>query len=403
MNYLIDNKEHSEITECSLFEKFPNEPKLEYLGIHKVFENDKVILKSFYYIGYLWLDDEVIHIKPKENKGKKIDYLSMFLECLNDSEVSKHLDETYKIYFEKKWIPIKEKEDIITPLIILHFLKILHSITKKGLKKGYIKVTNNLTSKIKGRINISQTIKHNHTKNRLDKTICNYEIFSIDCIENRILKSALLQCSKYLNFQNDNIIKLLKQNLNAFELVTPKEIFPSDFDKVKISPFYQEYKEALNLAKMIFKRFGFSLNSYDKNIEYKIPPFVINMPELFERYVEVKLRKQYSDDLIAGYSQKNGNSYIWGLRPDFLVKNQKTIIDAKYKYWFADITSDLKEDYQQLSLYSRVKQIRNIIGVDENEIAKIVFVYPTIDEEKEEKDNNFCNIIKKSITIPLSN
>jgi 5-methylcytosine-specific restriction endonuclease McrBC regulatory subunit McrC len=416
MKLKIDIDEHSDI-ECSFddetikeFNKYFKDKDLKYLGLHQEFDGSEVKLKSHYYIGYRWLNnDEYIHVAPKKYNEYHADYLKMFLECLKNPIVSKHLDETYKIFFDEKWIEKEDEKDEITPLIILHFLKVIEKITQKGLKKGYIKVTENLTSKTKGKILINQTIKQNHFKNRLDKTVCNHQIYTTNCIENQILKTALMQCGRNLHGVNsDDISKLLRKDINAFELVDTKEIFASDFSKIKHSPFYKEYQEALKLANMIFKRFGFTLNSSSQNIKYKIPPFYIDMPELFERFVEVKLRKVYHDDLVAGYGQKNGNSYIWGLRPDFIVRNQKLIIDAKYKYWFENSDNDkIKNDYQQLSLYGRVTKIRNEIGISENEEAKLIFIYPkndnysdlNIDKINDVKD--FNNIKKVAIGIPV--
>jgi len=336
----------------------------------------------------------------------------MFLTCLQDPIVSKQLNETYKICFNEKWIDIQNEKDEITPLLILHFLQVVKNISKKGLKKGYVKVTQNLTSKIKGRILVNSTIKHNHFKNRLDKTVCNYQIFTIDCIENQILKTTLLQCSRHLYTvakDNKEIVKLLKYNLNTFELVNKKEIFESDFSKIKHSPFYKEYKEALNLAKMIFKLLGFTLSGSQQKHKSRIPPFYINMPELFERYVEVKLREndEYKHGLIPGYGHKNGNSYEWSLRPDFIVQDKKLIIDAKYKYWFSEENEDkkFKDDFQQLSLYSRACSIRKRIGLDDsNEEAKILFIYPKTDgkesiDDEFEKIKDFHNMYKLGIEI----
>lgn len=407
---IVDVKEHAEINiyneseKCNIFtddklREFNNlyeKKDKKYLGLHQEFTSGQLVLKSYYYIGYRWIDEqreEYIHISPKESNGKQADYLKMFLTCLKDPIVSKKMDDCYDIKFNEKWIDTEGDKDEMTPFLILHFLSVVKKISQKGLKKGYIKVTENLTSKIKGKILLNQTIKHNHFKNRLDKTVCNHQIFTIDCLENKILKTALMQSSKYLQGidNNDEISKLLKYNLSSFELVGSPDIQSSDFAKIKHSPFYKEYKEALRLAQMIFKRFGFTLNSSYSSNNYKIPPFYIDMPELFERYVEVKLRERYKDSLVVGYSQKNGNSYTWGLRPDFIVKSEKLIIDAKYKYWFSNTNKNnkFKDDFQQLSLYSREHKIREIIGLkDSNEVATILFIYPKIDG-KEFIDDNF--------------
>jgi 5-methylcytosine-specific restriction enzyme subunit McrC len=412
VDFRFDEETLKEFNDC--FQKAELEERVKYLGLHQEFNGSELKLKSHYYVGYRWfsLDNEgYIHITPKSNNGNQADYLKMFLACLKDPIVSKHLDETYKIFFDEKWIKINDDSDEITPLIILQFLQIVKNISKKGLKKGHIKVTENLTSKIKGKILIHQTIKQNHFKNRLDKTVCNHQVFTIDCIENQILKTALMQCSRnLLGINNDDISKLLKFNLNSFELVGTKEVFESDFSKIKHSPFYKDYKEALRLARMIFKRFGFTLNSATKDQKYKIPPFYINMPELFERYVEVKLRQIYKDDLVAGYSQGNGYKTSLGeLRPDFTVKNMKLIIDAKYKYWFINNGNDdrFKDDYQQLALYGRVKQIGKDIGLDDKEEATLLFVYPqengkeSVDAEYFESVRDFDYINKFGIVMPI--
>lgn len=422
MKLLIENLyEHSDIKEHDfneyqlkefnqLFESNSSDDIAKYLGIHQEFNNFEVKLKSHYFIGYRWLTDKTyIHVSAKQYDGQQADYLKMFLTCLEDPIVSKHLDETYKIFFNEKWIDIDNTKDEITPFLILQFLKIVSKITKKGLKKGYVKITQNLTSKIKGKILINQTIKHNHFKNRLDKTVCNHQIFTTNCIENQILKTALLQCSRNLyGIVNNDITLFLKLNLSSFELVDSVNVSQNDFTKIQHSPFYKEYKQALHLAQMIFKRFGFNLNSTINARQNKIPPFYINMPELFERYVEVKLRKLYKSALIPGYSQKNGNSYNWGLRPDFIVEGQQLIIDAKYKYWFEqnDNNDNFKNDYQQLSLYGRVNGIRDDIELSKNEEARILFIYPKING-KEDIDTNFTlvhsfnNIYKLGIKIPL--
>ena len=424
MHQLINVLEHANIEyqfsdeKVREFNKLYDESDPKYLGIHQESEFTdgvlKATFKSHYYTGYRWLDKEkktFIRVSPKSYNAYQADYLKMFLECLNDPTVSKQLNETYEIFFDEEWIEIEESKDEVTPLIILHFLKTVKKLTQKGLKKGYIKVTENLTSKIKGKILVNQTIRQNNFKNRLDRTVCNHQIFTIDCLENQIIKTALMQCGRQLKgIDSEDISKLLRQNINAFKLVESREVFNSDFSNIKHSSFYKEYEEALKLAQMIFKRFGFTLDGSSKDGRYNIPPFYINMPELFERYVEVKLREVYKDNLVPGYGQKNGNSYTWGLRPDFIIKDEKIIIDAKYKYWFEkDEVSDwFKDDYQQLSLYGREKGVREDIGLLNDSEAKIIFIYPHKDGNKSivfdqlhKYEDTFSNIYKIPLNLPL--
>jgi len=351
-----------------------------------------------------------IKVTPKEHQNKYFaDYLTMFLECLNEPTVSKHLTETYKIFPEQELIEIDREDDLITPFLVIHYIKILEKIVKKGLKKGYIRETKNLTSKIKGKILVNKTFMNNHMKNRVDKTYCDYQNYTINCLENQILKTALEQSLKYLSIvKNELIGNIIKKNLNAFELVETKEVFESDFIKIKNSPFYCEYKDAISLARLIFKILGYSLQANIVTGKVKIPPFYINMPELFERFVEVKLREKFNNDLICGYNSFDleHNSYVWGLRPDFIVKNNNMIIDAKYKYWFGFYDNDyLKNDYQQLSLYGRILDLKNDISPKEKQEPKLFFIYPNlitneIDFENLESNKDFYNIYKLGLKIP---
>jgi len=413
---LIDVEEHKEITtfnEKDKLDTFNKANNQEYLDIKYQKFQEKWSLRAGYYIGYRWFDtnQSYIHISQKSHNSKKADYLKMFMECLSHPIVSKKMDKSYKIFFDEPLIEIQDEKDEITPFLIIHFLQIVKMIEKKGLKKGYIKVTQNLTSKIKGKILVNQTIKQNHFRNRIDKTVCNYQIFTINCLENQILKTALMQCGKYLaGVIDDDIIKILKQNITAFEQVDEKEIFDSDFSKIKHSPFYKEYKEALNLAKMIFKRFGFTLDNNDiSNVSNKVPPYYINMPELFERYVELKL-------LESGYHVEDGNNNgqmaQWQMRPDFLLTDKKIIADAKYKFWFdkgknqkGKENSEYKDDYMQLSLYGRDNIVRGKLELTDNQEAKLVFLYPIPNDEIDTtflnfESKKFSNIYKIGIGIP---
>lgn len=250
LEMIIKSSEHSEINynfshkQIIEFNRlfYQTVPSPKYLGIHQEFDQNDLKLKSYYYVGYRWIsetEEKYIYVSPKEYKKYKADYLKMLLECMKDTIVSKKLTDTYEIFFNEKWIEINDEQDEITPLLILHFLNVIKNITKKGLKKSYVKITENISSKIKGKILINDTIRQNHTKNRIDKTICCHQVFTINCIENQIIKTALLQCSRnLLGINNNDISKLLKQNLNFFELVDKKEVFESDFSKIKHSPFF---------------------------------------------------------------------------------------------------------------------------------------------------------------------
>jgi 5-methylcytosine-specific restriction endonuclease McrBC regulatory subunit McrC len=365
---------------------------LKYLGLD--FDN-QIELKANYYIGLRWFKwkendihhKDVIQVFPKRN----IDFETMLVTCLNNSIVANQMEKSYEIFTEEPFIQIeKNSDDLITIFVIIDYLYKIRNIVHKGLKKDFIKITRNLTGKIKGKINVSKTIRRNILQ--ANKTYCSYHIHSIDCLENRILKAGLLIASKYLNqfCSQQKLFDLLNFNRGAFHLVSTQEISPKDFLKVKQSSFYKEYSPALKLARILLSRFGWKINFDISHQEHFIPPFYINMPELFERYCEVKLRETVSsENLMVGYGQHDPSSTTEvknpELRPDFILPQQNMIIDSKYKYWIEG--SDIealnyknsriisRDDLQQVSLYSRHRKILNKLD-NSNYPPKLVFIFP---------------------------
>jgi 5-methylcytosine-specific restriction enzyme subunit McrC len=413
---LIEQFEHTFPDKQLIEIGITNESKPDkYLGLYFDWnkENGRIQQRVNYYIGTCWLEENklALHVSPKV---KNLNYLQIFLECLSNPIVAKHFNKTYRIFFNQPPIQIKSKNNIdITLLLIVHFLSIVKRISQKGLKKGYVTITENLSGKVKGKINIQQTIRKNLSSKRLDRNICQYQIHTQDCLENRLIKTAIKQVSKYTHRyieksnNNDELFKLLKYNQFSFESISEIMVSPHDFKSIKHSSFYAEYKEALRLAEMIFKRLGFNPRQNEDQIS-KTPPFYINMPELFERYVEVQLRKNYPD-ILVGYG-KEGHSETrstWDLRPDFLIPCLSMIIDAKYKVWYHNETDvDFKSDFQQLSLYARTKDILEKLG-SKNLLPKLVFIYPPGKAGETEinlnilkTESKFEDIYKIGISLP---
>ena len=376
--------------------------KIRFLNLHSNFRSD-------YFIGADWLKEKesAILVFPKI---EKLDYLSMFLKCLANPYTAKEINKNrnsekiYDISFNKPLIELNAVEFELTPLLIVHFLSILKSIIKKGLKKGYVTETKNLKSKVKGKILINRTIKQNLIKGHFDKTFCTYQTFTIDNEENRILKKALIFVKKYLatNIINTdaNILSLLNYCLSAFENVS-NEI---DFKKVKqlkISNFYREYKEGLHLAQMIMKRFGYSLNGINNKIDTKIPPFYINMPLLFEIYALLKLKETFGSNIKYQFSKGYGEI-------DFLDTEQKIIFDAKYKNAYINNKYDIA-DIRQLSGYARDKRVLKELNLDNSKIIDCIIIYPDVKNEndkieniKSQPINEFTKFYKYGLKLPMN-
>ncbi len=363
--------------------KFSNDNP-EYLGL-----NDK--LEAHYYIGMRWIkwngnDKEhkgVIWVKPKNSD---IPFEKLLLACLTHPIVSNHLNECYKVNIDEPSIVVPHNfSDYLTPLLIADFLMKARNIVKRGLKKNYVSIRETLNNKTKGKISVNTTIKNQLKKGIITQTDCVYQIHTVDCLENRILKTALLQSQKYI-YQflktNNQLRELLLFNLTAFEHVSTVSVNRIDLSEMHHNIFYKDYKGALHLAKLILDRIGYSLNADITKKAKTIPPFYINMPELFERYCEVLLRKKYPDTL-AGYHQTGYSETRLGrsrLRPDFIIPSENRIVDSKYKYWIEG-SNDI-HGLMQLSLYSRHdKALQFLNNESKNPILQII--YPSKDGDYE--------------------
>lgn len=399
----IIKKEHenvdleSEIIDQLQFDEYCPE---KYLGLSK---ND---LSTSFYIGCKWLVEGVYAIVV-EPKISNVDYLTMFIHCFNSPVTSDVLSKIYKIEINSPRIKLPSKTFELTPFIIIHFLNLLKRIIKKGLKKDYVWIEENLSSKIKGKVLISQNIKHNFVKARPDRNYCKYQEYSFNCIENKILKKALTFVSSYIkhNFSgNKDLISLLYFNQKVFDNIEDHEVTANSFKLVKKNNLYKEYNEALDAAKMIFKRFDYSINQTTAK-EAKFPPFHIDMSLLFEIYSYSLLHQTYGNEIKYQYHGKYGEI-------DFLNVKNRTIIDTKYKEKYIN-KYDIN-DIRQLSGYSRDINVIKKVGVDINKevpVLDCVIVYPDqnngsnkIDKEtfiaSDKKIEQFYRFYKYGIKLP---
>lgn len=379
------------------------------------FSQDNTTLYTNYYVGVDWLkkNELAIYVAPKLNEEtKETDYFQMLFSCMKHSEIAEHSKDLYEIKFDEPYIEINQKQDLITPLLMIRYLQVLKSIVRKGLKKSYYRVEQNLSSKIKGKVLVSKTLKQNILRNRPNQTICNFEVYGIDSIENKILKSALkfadVYLAKYRQFA-DYFLPLISFCKPAFHDVDGTSFDLHLIKKTKINAFYKEYKEALDLARMIIKRFGYNLKEIDEKV-VSVPPFWVDMPKLFELYVLGLLKDQYGSKI---HFQAKAN---YG-EPDFLLisESEKIVIDTKYKRIYQNNEQYQNrfnaDDIRQICGYARDQKILKRFGYTDEEMKNIVvdclIIYPDqyADEKlpeslKEQPIDQFIKFYKIPVKLP---
>lgn len=378
-------------------------------------DDNTIELQANYYVGLDWLieGEKYIIIEPKINKevSKKfteilesdeddntkkqyyfheqenieLNYLKMLLEIYTSQIEEKEIGDLVNIYWEATPIKIEQKEDRLTPFLVVQFLSLLKTIIRKGLKKSYYKVQENLTNRIKGKILVGRNIKHNILRNRVGKTFCEYQVFGENNPENKFLKKVFQFAISYVQNNQSffrNSIKEIEQIINycrpSFELIDD-DLQINSVTKFKYNPFFKEYKEAIRIGDFILKRFSYNISSTAKK-EIETPPFWIDMPRLFELYVYHQLLKDNNNDKskIKFQFGTHGN-YL-----DFLIidGDNSMVIDAKYKLKYE--SSQVHSDIRQVSGYARLKKVRQEIGLDYDDDRNIncLIIYPSINSNQ---------------------
>ena len=343
----------------------------------KPMEHDPWGYYASYVIGAEWIDDKEALVVTTKRGMEEIDFLTMFMTCFSSDLPVESFAEIYDIDCETPVIHAPSLKGVLSPLIVLHFLGVVCRI--KSLKKGYVHYCKNL-KKVKGHIQVMNNERKNIASKRFDRVFCNFDEYTVDIPENRLIKKALLFSSQILrtiteNHSIGNKVKLmLSKSLALFENVSD-EVQIKEVSQIKGHKLFSEYNEAIRLAKLILRRYDYSISKISSLDEYS-PPFTLDMSLLCEHYVDGWLKEAYGDKISYQFKGKTGF-------PDFLycTTGFKAILDTKYipKYETSSLDNNV---IRQLSGYSRDIPILRHLGYkdidEESPIPNVpcIIIYP---------------------------
>lgn len=367
---------------------------VEYLGIF----NDSGIPKAHYYIGASWFikDKCAFVVKPKVD----VDYVKLFMTALemNSENEAEYFSNYYYIDFKKPAIKTNALDNVITPLLILHYMSLLKHLVSKGLKKGYVVREENLQSKVRGRILLQRLLTKNVFAKREDRVFCRFQEFTEDIPENRILKKALSFSVRFINqyesFKShlQELTPMLSVIGSAFENVS-EDVTIAQVTKVNAGKIFRHYEAAIKVAKLILRHFDYSIDKASGEAQ-EVRPFCIDMPRLYEMYVLNLLRKAYGDQI--KFQVKGSHK----TQVDYIKKseNERLIIDAKYKPQYNEGNRGIINDIREISGYARDEKILKALGWrpeldSENgkSFPKCLIIYPDpktkLEHEEGEKED----------------
>lgn len=330
-----------------------------------------------YMIGAEWIDDKEALVVTTKKGMEKIDFLTMFMTCFTSDLSVEAFSEIYNIDCEAPTIHAPSLKGVLSPLIVLHFLGVVSRI--RSLKKGYVHYRENL-KKVKGHIQVMKNERKNIAVKRFDRVFCDYDEYTANIPENRLIKKALLFSKQILmhiieKHQSGTKAKImLSRALAMFENVS-EDVQTRDVRQIKGNKLFSEYNEAIRLAKLILQQYDYSISKVSME-EENISPFTLDMSLLYEHYVYGLLREAYGKRI--SYQYKGETGY-----PDFLYCSSgfRAILDTKYipKYEAA-----LLDNYviRQLSGYSRDLPILKKLGYkdidEESPVPNVpcIIIYP---------------------------
>lgn len=322
--------------------------------------------------------EKVVIIKPSYS----VDPWKMLEKVMTDyDEYNLYIDELkqkdkllYKVFYDQPSIKvIEDNENGSELLTALSFINTCYTICRRKMKTSMSYEEENLTAKIKGKVVASKNLRMNTMKGHIEKFYCKYAVFSLDNVENRILKSGLNKAEKILRSKysmHSDVGGKIHFCKVALKTVKNVPVTKKHFNMAKATGLYSFYKPAFQQAKyLIFKKHYSYGETTDGNKKYMhVTPYMINMETLFEFYVRIIFKEyfkseskyeveRYSKQLFIKKNVSNKDDVAKGVHiiqyciPDILIKEKASgkyiaVFDVKYKDSFR---SSREDSYQLLS------------------------------------------------------
>lgn len=223
----------------------------------------------------------------------------MLIKVMNDPEyelyVSGSNGDFFKIYTDQELIPVNNAEKGGELLAAISLVKECERICKKYLRRSMAFKEENFNGKVVGNIQVSKHIKTNITQGREDRVFCRYPVFTVDTLENRIMKAALKKAHDTIRVSGlplKSIGRIYSFCENSLKEVRTVKIGRSDFGKANVTGFNSVYKKVIDLAKTVILGNGSNdlFGTETEEVRFIIP-YTINMESLFEFYVRATIRE----------------------------------------------------------------------------------------------------------------
>lgn len=260
------------------------------------------------------------------------------------------------------------------------------TLLKRGIEQDYISHTNEVHG-IKGKLQFSESVKKNILRHQ--KTVCSYDEFSPDVLNNQILVTTLYRLSRVKGLDN-GLKKILVNLIKMFPSISRIHLSANIFNRIRLHRNNQCYRFALNVCRLIYEN---TIPSENEG-EYLFSDFTRDdrkMAHLFEEFIrnfykiEQNTYKTKREYISWQMEETKGDclTYLPRMETDITLESPETkiIIDAKYYSNTMAINYRVEKIHSQnlYQLFSYLINQRN--GSHKNENAMGILLYPTIEHD----------------------
>ncbi|MCQ3806948.1 MAG: hypothetical protein OXB92_10820 [Acidimicrobiaceae bacterium] len=240
------------------------------------------------------------------------------------------------------WLPeaieYAETDDLL-PALISFFARTAETTLARGHYHSYRHEEEDLLA-LRGRLDFQRQFRRGGL---MVPMACSYDDFTADVAENRYLRAAMRQATRVAGVPLEDRRRLMRL-LVALEDVSDVLVHADDIERITFTRLNDHYLPAMRLARLILA----NLTLQDQHGEATASAFMLDMNNLFERFVTERLRTELSGRLeVEGQrSSSLDTAERVRIRPDLEFRRDGVsvgVADIKYKLSDTDETSGSTE------------------------------------------------------------
>lgn len=241
----------------------------------------------------------------------------------------------------------------LLPSVIAFFARTVETTLGRGVLRSYRARDESLVA-FRGRLDVVGQFKRAGV---LTPVACAYDDFTEDVVENRVLRAAVRVALRVPRVHARERQRLMRQ-LVALDGVADTDVRPDSVDAIQMNRLNQHYAQALRLARLVLA----NLTLTDLRGATSASSFMVDMNELFQRFVTERLRRELRGRLnvIDEPIVHLGVGRQVSMQPDLVFR--ATDIAVRYvgdvKYKVAAEARGRSSDYYQLLAYTTAMNLR---------------------------------------------